>query len=91
VRKRQDADRRRKQRAAESLQKRIADLESRIAERESQVKEIEAAMGAADFYANQESAGTLISRHQTLMWEVGDLLAQWEALHEHATEQAPES
>jgi ATP-binding cassette subfamily F protein 3 len=88
ARKRQDADRRRKQRAAESLQKRIADLESRIAERESQVKDIEAAMGSADFYANQESAGALISRHQALMWEVGDLLAQWEALHEHAAAQA---
>jgi hypothetical protein len=33
----------------------------------------------------------VIDRHQTLMWEVGDLIAQWESLQEHATGHAPES
>ncbi len=86
TRKRLDAARRQKQRALDALRKRIADLEARIAEREAQVKEIEAAMSAADFYDDRAAATAMIDRHQALMWEVGDLMAQWEALHEHASE-----
>ena len=86
ARKRDDAERRKKQRATESLHKRIADLEGRIAEREAQVKELEAAMGAAGFYDDHASATAAIDRHKALMWEVGDLMAQWEALQEHASE-----
>jgi ATP-binding cassette subfamily F protein 3 len=86
ARKQLDAARRQKQRALDALRKRIADLESRIAEREAQVKEIEAAMSAADFYDDRAAATAMIDRHQALMWEVGDLMAQWEALHEHASE-----
>src|SRR5262249_42497777 len=86
-RKRADADRRKKERATEALRKRIADLESRIAEREAQVKELEAAMASPGFYANVEAARPVTDRHQALMWEVGDLMAQWEALQEHASEQ----
>ena len=86
TRKRLDAARREKQRALDALHKRIADLESRIAEREAQIKEIEAAMSAADFYDDRAAATAMIDRHQALMWEVGDLMAQWEALHEHASE-----
>jgi len=91
ARKREEAERRKKQRARESLQKRIADLESRIAAREAEVKDIEAAMAAEGFYDDRAAAATLIDRHQALMWEVGDLMAQWEALQEHAAEHASES
>ncbi|MBI3047844.1 MAG: ABC-F family ATP-binding cassette domain-containing protein [Acidobacteria bacterium] len=91
ARKRVDAERRKRQRALESLHKRIADLESRIAAREAEVKEIEAAMSAGGFYDDRDAATTLIDRHQALMWEVGDLMAQWEALQEHAAEHASES
>jgi ATP-binding cassette subfamily F protein 3 len=90
-RKRQDADRKKKQRVTEALQKRIADLESRIAEREAEVKELEAAMAGPGFYDNLEAAKPLTDRHQALMWEVGDLIAQWEALQEHAAEQPSET
>jgi ATP-binding cassette subfamily F protein 3 len=86
ARKQQDAERRKKQRAADALQKRISDLESRIAEREAQVKELEATMAAPGFYENLEAAKPVTDRHQSLMWEVGDLIAQWEALQEHAAE-----
>ncbi len=90
-RKRTDAERKKKQRAADALQKRIADLESRIAERETQVKELEAAMASPGFYDNLEAAKPVTDRHQALMWEVGDLIAQWEALQEHAAEQPSEA
>jgi ATP-binding cassette subfamily F protein 3 len=90
-RKRQDANRKKKQRVNEALQKRIADLESRIAEREAEVKELEAAMAGPGFYDNLEAAKPLTDRHQALMWEVGDLIAQWEALQEHAAEQPSET
>ena len=85
-RKRDEAERRKKQRAAELLLKRIADLEGRIAEREAKVKELEAAMSSAGFYDDPAAAAAAINRHKALMWEVGDLMAQWEALQEHASE-----
>ena len=84
ARKRQDAERKKQQRASEALQKRIADLEGRIAEREAKVKELEAAMSVPGFYDDRETSKRLIDQHQTLMWEVGDLMSQWEALQEHA-------
>jgi ATP-binding cassette subfamily F protein 3 len=83
-RKRLETERRKRERAAQTLQKRISDLECRIAERESQVKELEAAMGAPGFYEDRDGAKQVVDRHQSLMWEVGDLMAQWEALQEHA-------
>jgi ATP-binding cassette subfamily F protein 3 len=91
ARKQQDADRKKHQRAAESLRKRIADLESRIAQREAEVKELEAAMAAPGFYDDLEGAKPVTGRHQALMWEVGDLMAQWEALQEHAAQQTSET
>ena len=84
ARKRQDGDRKKRQRITEALRKRIGDLEARIGEREAEVKELEAAMSTPGFYDNLEAAKPLTDRHQALMWEVGDLIAQWEALQEHA-------
>jgi ATP-binding cassette subfamily F protein 3 len=84
-RKRLDADRRRQQRATEALRKRIAELESRIADREAQVKELEVTMSAPGFYDDRRASKQIFDRHQALMWEVGDLMAQWEALQEHTT------
>ena len=68
------------------MNKRIAELESRIAERETRVKELEAAICAPGFYDNPNAAKQVIDQHQALMWEVGDLMGQWEALQEHAAE-----
>ena len=85
-RKRMEAERRKKQRSRDALSRRIADLESLIADREAQVKDLEAAMSTPGFYENHETSKPAIERHQSLMWEVGDLIAQWEALQEHATE-----
>ncbi len=86
ARKQQEAERRKRDRANQALQKRITDLESRIAEREAMVKELEAMMATAGFYDDRQGAKQVVDRHQALMWEVGDLMAQWEALQEHAQE-----
>jgi len=90
-RKRLDTERKKKQRAAESLHKRIAELEARIADREAQVKTLEATMSSPGFYDDREASKQVIDRHQALMWEVGDLIGQWEALQEHAAQATSES
>jgi ATP-binding cassette subfamily F protein 3 len=86
-RKRLEAERKKKQRALESLQKRIAELEGRIASTEAEVKQLEATMSSAGFYEDAARSKPVIDRHQNLMWQVGDLMAQWEALQNHASEQ----
>jgi ATP-binding cassette, subfamily F, member 3 len=78
--KRVDAEQRRARKAAESRQRRIQDLESRIAEREQAIKDLEATMSVPGFYENHDTAKPVIDRHQSLMWEVGDLMHQWEIL-----------
>jgi len=79
-----EAERKKKQREHESLRKRIADLEARISTSEAEVKQLEAAMSEAGFYEDSTRSKPVIDRHQALMWEVGDLMAQWEALQNHA-------
>ena len=79
-----DSESRKKERAQKALLARIADLESRIAAREDEVKTIEITMSVDGFYDDLKLAKPTLDRHQALMWEVGDLLAQWEALHNHA-------
>jgi ATP-binding cassette, subfamily F, member 3 len=78
--KRADAEQRRARKQAESRQRRIQDLESRIAEREQAIKALESTMSAPGFYENHDTAKPVIDQHQSLMWEVGDLMHQWEAL-----------
>ena len=78
--KRADAEARRQRREAEDRSRRIADLEARIAEREQAIRQIEAEMAEPGFYDARERAESIVSRHQSLMWEVGDLMNQWEAL-----------
>jgi ATP-binding cassette, subfamily F, member 3 len=90
-RKRLEVERKKKQREMETLRKRIADLEGRIATTETEVKQLEAAMSAAGFYEDAVRSKPVIDRHQALMWEVGDLMAQWEALQNHAAERASDS
>jgi ATP-binding cassette, subfamily F, member 3 len=72
---------RRRDRAAKAHQSRIADVETRIAECEAEVKQLEAAMAGPGFYDDRVAAQPVIDRHQALMWQVGDLMHQWEALH----------
>jgi ATP-binding cassette subfamily F protein 3 len=77
---RADALARQQHRAADAHKKRIEALEARIADRERAIKELEASMAAPGFYDDRDAARPIIDRHQALMWEVGDLMHQWEEL-----------
>ena len=80
--KKADAETRRKRRADDERNRRISDLEGRITEREQAIKALESQMSAPGFYDNREVADTIVSKHHSLMWEVGDLMNQWEALQD---------
>jgi ATP-binding cassette subfamily F protein 3 len=82
--KRQDADARKQRKAQDARRRRIEELEARIGEREAEVKAIEAKMSAPGFYDDHAASKPVIDRHQALMWEVGDLMAQWETLNDEA-------
>ena len=81
-RKRQESEARKARKALDARRKRVEDLESRIAEREQAIKAIETTMAAPGFYDNHEIAKPVIDKHQALMWEVGDLMHQWEQLQQ---------
>ncbi len=77
---RADAEARKRRRADQDRERRVTDLEGRIAEREETIKTLEKEMTSPTFYEDRARAETVIRQHQTLMWEVGDLMNQWEAL-----------
>jgi uncharacterized coiled-coil protein SlyX len=70
------------EREAKKKKARIAELEQRIAEKEKAVKDLEALMATPGFYADRAAAEKAAAEHKALMWEVGDLMSQWEILHE---------
>ncbi len=76
------AEQRKREKARKSRQARVADLETRIAAHETAIKALEAEMAAPGFYEQRDAAQARLTRHQTLMWEVGELMQQWEILSE---------
>ena len=80
VRKQEQAELRNRARELKSRQTRLTDLEARIAAAETAIKELESAMSAPGFYEDRAAAQGLIDRHQALMWQVGELMHQWEML-----------
>ncbi|PYQ99435.1 MAG: hypothetical protein DMF96_06960, partial [Acidobacteria bacterium] len=64
----------------QARQARIESLEERIAECEAAIRDIEAEMAAPGFYDDRADAQPVIDRHQSLMWQVGELIHQWEEL-----------
>ena len=50
----------------------------------SYIKALEADMARPGFYDDAAASRPVIDRHQALMWEVGDRMAEWEALVEAA-------
>ena len=85
-RKRDAAERKKRERALQAAATRLAELEARIAERETEIKTVEAAIAAPGFYDRPADATPTLDRHQALMWEVGDLLGQWEMLQAEVEE-----
>jgi ATP-binding cassette, subfamily F, member 3 len=67
---------------------RLAELEKRVTETEQAVKALESSMAAPGFYDDRERAAQAAEEHQKLMWETGDLMAQWEALQAEVDEKA---
>ncbi|HJS59256.1 MAG TPA: ABC-F family ATP-binding cassette domain-containing protein, partial [Vicinamibacteria bacterium] len=65
-------------REQKKLKARLTELEKRIAEKEQAVKALEAEMAAPGFYDDRAAADKKVSEHQSLMWEVGELMGQWE-------------
>jgi ATP-binding cassette subfamily F protein 3 len=84
-RKRTAAEAKRAERKRRALEARIEDLEAKIAEREQAIKAIEASMATPGFYDDRDAANAVVTRHQALMWEIGDLMHQWEELQTNAT------
>jgi ATP-binding cassette subfamily F protein 3 len=78
--KKADAEARRVKKDSEARQRRVSELEARIQNAETSIKELEGKMSAPGFYENHEASKPVIDRHAALMWEVGDLMNQWEAL-----------
>ena len=66
----------------------LAELEKRVAEKEKTVKDIEALMASPGFYDDRPRAEQAAEEHKKLMWEIGDLMGQWEALQAEVDEQA---
>ena len=79
-RKRDSVEKKKRERGLKALKDRVAELEKRIAEREKTIKEVEEKMSAPDFYSDHEKSKPVLTQHQALMWEVGELLGQWEML-----------
>jgi ATP-binding cassette subfamily F protein 3 len=84
--KRADAEARKKSREMQARQQRIDSLESRIAETEAAIRELEQQMSAPGFYEDRNAAQPIVDRHQALMWQVGDLMQQWEELQSLASQ-----
>jgi ATP-binding cassette subfamily F protein 3 len=82
ARKQQISEERRRDRELRARRDRIAELEARIADHERSIRDIEASMSAPGFYDDRQAAQPVIDRHQSLMWQVGELMHQWEALCE---------
>ena len=78
--KKADAEARRRTRADQERRARIDSLETRIADAEQAIRDLEQAMSAPGFYDDRAAAQPIIERHQALMWQVGDLMHQWEEL-----------
>ena len=75
-----EAEARRKARADQDRRARIDEVETRIASAEEAIREVETAMAAPGFYDDRAAAQPLVDRHQALMWQVGELMHQWEQL-----------
>jgi len=68
------------ERELKSARSRLGELEKRVTDKEQAVKLLEAQMAAPGFYDERARAAEAAEQHQKLMWETGELMAEWEAL-----------
>jgi ATP-binding cassette subfamily F protein 3 len=80
ARRQERADQRKREREERARRARVSELEQRIADHERAIKDLEATMTAPGFYDDRAASQPVIDRHQALMWEVGELMHQWETL-----------
>jgi ATP-binding cassette subfamily F protein 3 len=73
-------------RALKKRKQRLEDIEKRIAEKESAVSAIEKEMAAPGFFEDRARAEKAAKDREGLMWEVNDLMGQWEVMQQ---EEAP--
>jgi len=78
----QPLERQARERELKKTKARAAELEKRIAEKEQAVKALEAQMAAPELYEDRARAEQVAADHKALMWEVGDLMSQWEMVQE---------
>jgi uncharacterized coiled-coil protein SlyX len=83
------SDRQTREREIKRMKARLAELEKRVAEKEQAVKALEGQMASPGFYEDRPRAEQAAEEHKKLMWEVGDLVSQWEALQTEVDDQAP--
>ena len=81
-------DRQALERELKKTKARLVELEKRVTEKEHAVKQLEARMAAPGFYDDRPRAAEAAEEHQRLMWETGDLMAQWEALQAEVDEKS---
>jgi len=74
------------ERELKKMRVRLTELEKRVSETERAVKRAEEEMASPGFYDDREKAAVAAEAHQKLMWEAGDLMAQWEALQAEVDE-----
>jgi ATP-binding cassette subfamily F protein 3 len=67
---------------------RLSELEKRVSEAERAVKGLETRMAEPGFYDERDRAAQSAVEHQKLMWEAGDVMAQWEALQVEVDEKS---
>ena len=75
-------------RQAKKRKQRVEEIEKRIAEKEAEVAAIEKAMTEPGFFDDRARAEKAAKDRENLMWEVNDLMSQWELIQ---TEEAPAS
>ncbi len=75
-----DATARRHARSEQAKRTAIERLEAQIADAEQALRDVEQTMSAPGFYDDRTAAQPIVDRHHSLMWQVGDLMRQWEEL-----------
>jgi ATP-binding cassette, subfamily F, member 3 len=71
-------------RAEKKRKQRLDEIEKRIAEKEAAVGEIEKAMTEPGFFDDRARAEKAAKDRESLMWEVNDLMSQWELMQQEA-------